>query len=725
MEPQDTSPLTAKANGMLPQTSHNVPPSARSKFPQMATIPALKHTSRADDNANASLQGTTGALREIIWSLVCVSLPMIVLTAIFIGLVYGYLVSEDPLTSDDIFGRPESYDQSAYYVRYSATRLITVSSWTSTVTSFTTTFVMTLVSYPLARSYTRKSDLGVSNELPTTYQFKLIIGLLGGSLGSLWSWLDYCLWRKPIKQTKLLWTTATALLASIVLSFGILAVDTWLHITTSTVPYDTLSSISAQPAFSYGRVLDPFCWNSTTQSEIDDSAQCIGSLGPPGNTVFFPSASETARTLTNLSTVNSVLSCNLRNTSLAYVTAARRDSSLDFQANTYAMSTTCKPVSQECNLEWTSYCTYEVCNANMVTPSIAYNCSPTLSGNMLNNTGTTFDANQGGGSRGTSSTGFFLQLFEKDNYVNPIGTNGGNTTMRNPFYFTTGALLATTDLLASDPEAISSDSQNYAFILSCVSTVYDFVYNTVNGTVVNGTYTASNDTLTANIRWALGNVQAYSRNALESAWISGAQQVNTSQGLSDFFAQRFSETAMSMVVGITQPSLNIAERTREHLLVTRLPKAPFFTLIVLNLLYAVLGVLLAVVAVASQPRATRDVQARLSIAGLVAALFEVDRSSSIGHPKSSPGGIEIAFAEYREKNFTGPRVMVVARDGSHAFEKTTAPEKGTKGNGPATAEDPSVSSAEMSTLLPQTSEEQAQITASENRAFTTGRSSTY
>lgn len=364
----------------------------------------------------------------------------------------------------------------------------------------------------------------------------------------------------------------------------------------------------------------------------------------------------------------------------------------------------------------------------MVTPGVTYNCSSTLYGDMMNNTGTTFNTTGSGGSQSTSTTGFFLQLFDKENYVDPVGTYGHNGTIHNPFYFATGARLATTDTLATDPEAVvSSGGQIYAFILSCVTTAYDFEYSSVNGTVVNGTYTVANDTLPANIRWALINVQAYSQNALESAWISGAQQVNTSQELSDFFAQRFSETALSMVVGSTQPAANIAERTREHLLVTRLPKAPFITLIVLNLLYAVLGILLAILAITSQPRATRDVQVRLSIAGLVAALFESDPNSTKGH---STRGIEGAFAEYRQKNFDGARVMIVpSRNGNQVSEKTipdTVSTSGENNNGQRTTEGPIVSSANSETLLPPISEPQAQsVSVVEHRLPTSGRSSTY
>jgi len=329
-------------------------------------------------------------------------------------------------------------------------------------------------------------------------------------------------------------------------------------------------------------------------------------------------------------------------------------------------------------LERGSYCTFDSgCSADMVTPAVPYDCGPTLHGDMMNNTGTPFNSSTGI-AQSPSSTGFFLQLFGKDDFDDPVGMYGyNNFTTGNPFYLATGASLATTEALANDPEAVQVsgvDQLNSGFILQCTSTVYEVTYITVNGSVVNGTYKVANDTLPSNLRWTLTYVQAYSQNALEAAWISGAQQSNTSEELADFFAQRFSETALSMVVGITEPAPTLAERSREHLLVTRLPKAPFFTLIVLNLLYAALGVLLAGLAIASQPRRTRDVQARLSIAGLVAALFELHPGAAVAQSKrTAPSGIEGVFAEYYQRgDQDGARVVVVpAGEGSHAFEKTS------------------------------------------------------
>lgn len=58
------------------------------------------------------------------------------------------------------------------------------------------------------------------------------------------------------------------------------------------------------------------------------------------------------------------------------------------------------------------------------------------------------------------------------------------------------------------------------------------------------------------------------------------------------------------------------------MLVTRIPPAPFFTLLILHVLYALSDLALSMWAFAVQTRTIRDVQARHSIAGLVANLRE-------------------------------------------------------------------------------------------------------
>lgn len=368
----------------------------------------------------------------------------------------------------------------------------------------------------------------------------------------------------------------------------------------------------------------------------------------------------------NLSTINAALSFDLDNKNYAYLTAAGKDPNLDFQARTFALSTTCAPASTACDLHEIQYCNMESgCNLGLVqmTLGMRYNCSSSLTGDLDNGTGSSIDSSTGSSYGTVSNIGFFLQLFRKQGFRDPIGAVDGQEATPNPFYFTYGGAVSSSDSLQNDPEAVfSSQLFNTAFIFNCTATVYELEYTSINGKVVAANHTIANETLSNNVGWALLNARSLTRNSLETSFISGAQETNSTKEFGDFFAQDFSRSTISMLAGITADQSNTAEQLRESRLVTRLPKAPFFTLIVLNLLFAVLGILLAVIALMSHPQKTRNMQARLSVAGLVAALLE---PATKPRPKRA-GGLETVFAEYhsdRKGNMDGgdvvPRVMLV------------------------------------------------------------------
>ena len=150
-----------------------------------------------------------------------------------------------------------------------------------------------------------------------------------------------------------------------------------------------------------------------------------------------------------------------------------------------------------------------------------------------------------------------------------------------------------------------------------------------------------------------------------------AHQAKNSQQLTDIIAQRFSESMLSMVAGITGERRILAEQPRQHLLVTRLPKAPFFTLTVLNLLRALLGMALATIALASHSKKTRIIPARLTIRGLVAALLEAKALGVALENGRSNSGVEAAFAEdFNDgKNDDDCKVLVDNGSANHVFEE--------------------------------------------------------
>jgi ABC-type spermidine/putrescine transport system permease subunit I len=114
-------------------------------------------------------------------------LPMITFTAILLGLVQNNFVS-DTLAFDT---------DDANYVRISATALITVASWSSTIAPILAGIAVTLVSYPLAKHLLTASEIHGTSQLPTPFQLSLIIRMISsGSFSALWGWLTYSFgWR--------------------------------------------------------------------------------------------------------------------------------------------------------------------------------------------------------------------------------------------------------------------------------------------------------------------------------------------------------------------------------------------------------------------------------------------------------------------------------------------------------------------------------------------------
>lgn len=79
---------------------------------------------------------------------------------------------------------------------------------------------------------------------------------------------------------------------------------------------------------------------------------------------------------------------------------------------------------------------------------------------------------------------------------------------------------------------------------------------------------------------------------------------------------------------------------RESFLVAKVPMAALFTLIVTNLLFIVTGIALLVASLMVRREGVDDVQARLTITGLVADRFEDERRSR------AVGGMEGLFDEH-------------------------------------------------------------------------------
>jgi hypothetical protein len=136
-----------------------------------------------------------GGKKAILLALAVIVVPNVILTAILLGPILYNQVSQ---TYSQLPGVPDplARESSAFLVDFSATRLLTVASWTSTLTSLLPSFAMVLVSFPVARTIMNASKDKNTDDLPTPYQLSMLLSVLSGSIGSLWDWFKYRGWEK-------------------------------------------------------------------------------------------------------------------------------------------------------------------------------------------------------------------------------------------------------------------------------------------------------------------------------------------------------------------------------------------------------------------------------------------------------------------------------------------------------------------------------------------------
>jgi hypothetical protein len=127
-------------------------------------------------NSTMERQNLHGASSDILLSLAVITIPITILSALLLG-----LISQNQLhqTYSALPGvpDPQATDSSALLVNFSASRLLTVASLIFTVSSLLPSFVMTLLSYPIARHILKASAEEKRTELPTPYQLSLQLGV--------------------------------------------------------------------------------------------------------------------------------------------------------------------------------------------------------------------------------------------------------------------------------------------------------------------------------------------------------------------------------------------------------------------------------------------------------------------------------------------------------------------------------------------------------------------
>ena len=156
-----------------------------------------------EEDAKSGRISTSDSISHIPMTGAIIAIPM---TAIPIGLLVLVFTYQKPTYYDppvaDMVTVSGNVPPGFYYVDISATTLVFLASWLSTISMSLTTAMMGLLSYVVARDLLRRSQTATKSTLPTPFQMSLLINILSGSVLNLWTWVRHGVKRNGPRKAK-------------------------------------------------------------------------------------------------------------------------------------------------------------------------------------------------------------------------------------------------------------------------------------------------------------------------------------------------------------------------------------------------------------------------------------------------------------------------------------------------------------------------------------------
>ncbi|KAK4888698.1 hypothetical protein LTR27_012437 [Elasticomyces elasticus] len=489
----------------------------------------------------------SGRLSDIVLNACLLVLPMLLLSATMLGLVFHYRIQHNSPINENLALASESDELGVYYITLNVTYLITIASWSSTLAPMLAASIVTLLSFPIGQKLLAASESGQQQRLLTPYQLVLTIGMLSGAgYGSLWNWMKYLVgWKKQrLAQGHALVHVACAVVTAVFLGFLVFLADTWLHFTTRPVNFSQVQPVGTMPSLGFGISAD--CISNMTAvanavGKYPDGSwhSRICSVNPAATAVFLTNPTQALQVLNNVSEIT-MASTYLADLPYVYLTVPPSPSiaALDYSVETFAIQTQCRAISTECNL-------YPLYGS-----STPYYCTPAFSGDV-------------------TETAFSMPHFTDATMTNNDTFDG----IGNPYYFGWAALTNAAGggnlTRSEDPGVVGTVHGGTAFVLGCNATMSDVIYDLVNGSISRFVTQRSNSSV-ANIASTVMAETVVPQLYLQQA-ASLAALSNSAQDLANELALAYSKVALSLFAEAVAPIPAIAAQQRSSFLVARVP----------------------------------------------------------------------------------------------------------------------------------------------------------
>ena len=259
-------------------------------------------------------------------------------------------------------------------------------------------------------------------------------------------------------------------------------------------------------------------------------------------------------------------------------------------------------------------------------------------------------------------------LFSGDTTPSPLETmfytdrtmtsNDTDAGIANPYFF--GLVSDLQDLSAYGLQVTTA---NATPAMLCNSTMYEIVYSSVNGTVSRFESQVSNDSVaniaqvTSSFGLQADEITPGYASLLQAGSVAILSHSNTMWPTQ--MALAYSKVAMAYFAGTVVGRPAIQAQVRTTAIVSRIPAAPLWCLVIANMLFVVIGSILTVFAVMTLGNESKDVQVHLSIAGLVADRFEgsharrdVKKKEDLFEEKSSHDSVRVGIVKAEEGGYT-------------------------------------------------------------------------
>lgn len=140
--------------------------------------------------------GVNGARRLIVWAAFVAIVPLLVVVGVIVYILIQYHVPRKADAEPTLRLPSDQDDPNAFLVDIDSARFVTISSIASTVVALLPGFIMILCSFRLAKILSDTMQEDRIAQLPTPYQFGLLIEVMNSQLVSLWNLICYSRWKK-------------------------------------------------------------------------------------------------------------------------------------------------------------------------------------------------------------------------------------------------------------------------------------------------------------------------------------------------------------------------------------------------------------------------------------------------------------------------------------------------------------------------------------------------